>query len=438
MSFLAPAFLWMGIAAAAIAVAIHFVVTRQPRAEAFPTARFVPDSSVKAVSQATRPTDLLILLLRLLAIMSIAAAFARPVLSHNRQTSARIILADVSRSSRSLAEVRDSAKQYFRSGDLVVGFDSVPRSIESPDSLMQGNPGSSVGNLSAALIAALRASMQLRDKADSVSLILVSAMPAEMLDPATDTIRSLWPGAMRIVRVTPRAASDPAELSPVRTTLAAGDPLRYSIELAAKLPHARDIRVIRSGALPVADGHPGEVLLHWPVSDRPRFSLSAPLAVHGGLVVGKTVIVAPFRTAWAFPADSMKGATVIGRWVNGVPAVIQQTEGARCIRSTTIPVSSKGDWVIRQEFVALVQALLSSCETDPDFTSADDAAILRLKGGTAAASRNAFPASPQQKSPYAPWLFLTAIALLISEQFARRTLSRNTTESGHTDIRAAA
>lgn len=361
MSFLAPQFLWLGFAVSALVVALHFIITRQPRSEAFPTARFVPDSPVQAVSRATRPTDLLLLLLRLLAIMSIAAAFARPILSPNRQSKARIILADVSRSSQSLAEVRDSVKKYFRSGDLVVGFDSAHRLVETPDSLVHGIGSSSVGNLSAALISALRASMQLREHADSVSLILVSALPAATLDPATDTIRSLWPGAINIVRVAPNRVADSATATPIRTDFAAGDPLRYSVELASKLPHAREIRVIRSGALPVGSDNPGEVLLHWPISERPRFSQSASTTVHGGLVVGKNVIVTPFRTSWEFPADSLKGATVIGRWVDGSAAAIQRIEGARCVRSTTIPVSSRGDLVIRPEFVVLVQSLLSSC-----------------------------------------------------------------------------
>ena len=225
MTFLAPQFLWIGAAVAALVAAIHFIVTQQPRSEAFPTARFVPESPVQAVSRATRPTDLLLLLLRILAILSIAAAFAQPILSANRPTLAQIILADLSRSSRSISEVRDSSKKYFHPGDLLIAFDSIPRTID-PDSLVGKSANTEAGNLSAALTYAIRSSAQLRDRADSVSLILISPLPAAAFDAATDTIRSLWPGAIQLVRIAPRERADVTTTLPVRAQFAADDPLR--------------------------------------------------------------------------------------------------------------------------------------------------------------------------------------------------------------------
>ena len=52
MTFLSPIFLYLGVAAAAGAVALHFIVTRQPSSTPLPTARFVPVSSERGVRPA--------------------------------------------------------------------------------------------------------------------------------------------------------------------------------------------------------------------------------------------------------------------------------------------------------------------------------------------------------------------------------------------------
>ncbi|MEP6905130.1 MAG: BatA domain-containing protein, partial [Gemmatimonadales bacterium] len=70
MTFLAPAFLWGAIAVAAGIVALHFIVTRQPRASVLPTARFVPDSPATAIVRDARPSDLLLMLLRVLVVLA--------------------------------------------------------------------------------------------------------------------------------------------------------------------------------------------------------------------------------------------------------------------------------------------------------------------------------------------------------------------------------
>ena len=58
MTLLAPAYFFAALAVAAAVVALHFIVTREPRTAPLPTARFVPDRAVRAQSRAIQLQDL--------------------------------------------------------------------------------------------------------------------------------------------------------------------------------------------------------------------------------------------------------------------------------------------------------------------------------------------------------------------------------------------
>ena len=203
MTFLAPGFLFASLAVAAGMVALHFIVIRQPRAAILPTARFVPDTRATTVARDRRPSDLLLMLLRVLTVLAAGAGLAKPVLTPSRGAEARVILVDVSRSARDSLAIRDSVRAVWRNQDALVLFDSSARGISgSPsDTIGALRPTAKRGNLSAALIAALRAGSSLRDRTDSLELVIVSPFAREELDAATDTIRRLWAGTARLVRV---------------------------------------------------------------------------------------------------------------------------------------------------------------------------------------------------------------------------------------------
>ena len=101
-----------------------------------------------------RTTTALVLL-----VLAAGAGMAKPVLTPKRGAQARVILVDVSRSARDSIAIRDSVRSVYRDGDAVVVFDSSTRLLSGDisagiDSL---RPTIRRGNLSAALIAALRA-----------------------------------------------------------------------------------------------------------------------------------------------------------------------------------------------------------------------------------------------------------------------------------------
>lgn len=378
MTLLAPGYLYAAIAAAAAVVALHLIVTRRPRAAILPTARFVPDVPAAARSRVLRPYDLLLLLLRVLLLLAVGTALARPILKPKRERIARVILADVSGSVATRSEVADSVRRLYRTGDVTVAFDSAAHAIATSDSVPTVGVSAATGSLSAALAGALRAASSVREGADSVELVLVSALLPSESDLATARIRALWPGRTRLVRV----ASDTA--------------------LAHGAPH-----------------------IFWGDVEHPAMTTSMPRPdTSGAVVAGNEVVVAPFVRRWSFPQDSLRGAVVIARWVDGAPAAAERVAGNGCDRSIAIPEDSVGDLVLRPEFIRLRKVLSGPCGSrsvvDSVVDSAGVSAIAALAGSGKLAAAALFPAPTDVQSPLAPWLMGTALALALVELLVRR------------------
>jgi hypothetical protein len=439
MTFLAPGFLIASLAVAAGIVALHFIVTRQPRAALLPTARFVPDTPATTVARARRPSDLLLMFLRVLLVMAAGAGMAKPVLTPRRGARARVILVDVSRSARDTIAIRDSVRAIIRNGDAVVVFDSSARVVTGDisaaiDSL---RPTIRRGNLSAALIAALRAGSSLRDRADSLDLVVVSPFAKEELDAATDTIRKLWPGRARLVRIRQPAVDTARVTGKLEITADVNDPLRVTATLAGQAKTGNGQRVAGNGqretgnalidrgttqpSQATSPSREGGALIEWPASTRPRFAV--PRAVKdtvGGVMAGEATVVAAFERAWSYPPDSLRGADVIARWVDGDPAAIEKPDGPGCVRSAAIPVTPVGDLAIRTEFVRLVASLSRPCAQTTSLIPADPSVVAKLEGKGGLAPREAFQPVTDAHSELSPWLFALALAAAIAELLVRR------------------
>src|SRR5205085_10769738 len=94
MTFLAPWALAAGAIGALGMVLLHLVAWQRPAAYVLPTTRFIPDQRTVVSRAATRPRDVLLLLLRVSTLLAAAAAFARPVLTPPRGSSATVVMAD--------------------------------------------------------------------------------------------------------------------------------------------------------------------------------------------------------------------------------------------------------------------------------------------------------------------------------------------------------
>ncbi|MEO8577892.1 MAG: BatA domain-containing protein [Gemmatimonadales bacterium] len=427
MTFLAPEVFLAALAVAAGVVALHFIVTRQPRAGVLPTARFIPNLPATATATAKRPSDLLLMILRVLLVLAVGAALARPVLKPSRGAAARVILVDVSRASRGALGLRDSVKNVYRDQDALVLFDSASRIIVAGagDSISTLSASSREGNISGALIAAMRAASGIRDRADSLELVIVSTFASEEIDAATDSVRRLWPGKARLVRVVSSADSIARSVVPLELRATVGDPLQVSVSLARPISKA--------GALIVRDppsaidlqmvSAEGRVLVEWLAAGRPRGTLPrAKVDTIGGVIADTALVIAPFERKWKFASDSLRVAHVIARWVDGEPAAIEWTSGEGCIRSVAIPVIAAGDLVIRSDFVRFVAAITGDC-SGRTFEPMTPAAIATLTGTGGMASREAFRPRTDVRSTLAPWLLGLAIALALAELLVRRRSS---------------
>lgn len=377
MSFLAPGFLIAAAVAACGIVALHLIVRRRPRATPFPTARFVPDEPVAARKRAINLSDLLLLLVRVLAILLVGAALARPVIAGVRKNIVRVFAADVSGSVASVGEVRDSVRSAHKAGDVLIAFDTVARVVATPDSLVAGGAAENhlPASLSAGLIAAMRTGSSLRARADSVELVIVSPVTEDEGDRATSAIRSVWPGRVRLVRVAAALDSD----AQTESSVAFAGAERPAFAVAQN-------RIDTVGAV-TADGH---------------------------------VVVAPFERRWRYIADSLRGMRVIARWVDGQPAAIEKVSGGACIKSVLVPVDSTGDIVLRPDFVAFRRSVAAPCRRAQ--SRADTGLALSLAGGgERLASTASLPAAVDSGSVVARWMLLAAIVLTIVEMVLRRT-----------------
>ena len=438
MTLLAPGFLWAAALVAAGIVALHFIVTRQPRATVLPTARFVPDSAATATVRDRRPSDLLLMLLRVLVVLAAGAALAKPVIKPSRRADARLFLMDASRSVANVGEAADSVKKLYRAGDAIIVFDSAARSlgVTGSDSLASVRRADARGNLSAGLIASLREASVARDRTGSLELVIVSPFVEEEHDAATDSIRKLWPGRARLVRVTARADSVSIEGGSIEIQASADDPLAVAVSLASKQQPRASTRIVRDASLTSDDtswgSEAGHVLVTWPGDGRPLFAVTrGPVDQSGGILSGDVRVIAAFDRRWMFTNDSLRAGRVVARWADGEPAAVEKRVGQGCIRSVGIPVADAGDLVIRPEFIALVREIVAPCGEPRSTRPLAATAIASLGGRGQLAPGDAFAARQDISSPLAPWLFGIALAAALAELLVRR-FSVNPTRRGST------
>ena len=159
----------------------------------------------------------------------------------------------------------------------------------------------------------------------------------------------------------------------------------------------------------------------WPLSSRPPAAIArSRVDTIGGVIAGTRVVVAPFERRWIYPPDSLRGAEVIARWVDGEPAAIERPLGSACTKSVAIPVTPIGDLVIRTEFVRLVTTLAGPCEHSGAFAAADPKSVAALAGGKSLAPRTAFSPRTDKQSRLTPWLLGLALLSALAELLVRR------------------
>lgn len=376
-----------------------------------PTARFVPDAPVLTTGWARLPADLLLLALRSLCVLLAGLALAGPFLRDRAEGTIRVVLAERSSAVADSAEVSDSVAAVRAAGDTVITY------------------GGERGALSSALVAAVRAASRLRERADSVELVVISAFMEEQMDAATARIRREWPGRARLVRVS--QASAPVVRTRPELVGDDDDPLAVALVLAAPMTTAES-RIVRS-ELRAADsawvnGGRGRVLVHWPVAIAPEgFAAVATEDQSAGFLADDRAVLAPFGRRWQHVAG-LGGP--VAWWMDGGVAAAETGLGESCLRSVAIPVPDAGDFVLRPDFHAALRALVGPCLGKAAGPPMSPAALAMLEGTGALAAGDAFARADREASPWAKWLLIAALACALLELLVRRARFPASADSG--------
>jgi hypothetical protein len=407
VTLLAPIFLAAGAGVAGAVLLLHFLARRRPRAAVLPTARFVPDRPARWPSPAPRPTDWLLLVLRVLAIIAVAAAFAGPVREPDRAVTGRIVLVDRSRAVADERAMRDSVLAVLREGDVLVAFDTSVHVIATDvrDTAARLTRSGAPASLSPALIGAERGAATLRDRADSIELIIVSTFAAEAWDAATPVLRGRWVGRARLIRL-PLATGDSA-VRRIDVQAPRSDPVSAAAApfLGGSAALTRIVRSRASAADSAWASGAGRVLIHWP-----RATDSDSLTAEG-VVAHEVVLAAPLvrRTADA------GGGRVVARFADGAPAIIERARARGCIREVAFDFPSAGDVPVRESARRLLAVLAAPCEVGEAPRVLEPARLNLLRGPGPLLATSAVPRPVRARSPATLWLLIAGIMLLIIE-----------------------
>jgi hypothetical protein len=418
MTWLLPSALAIGGVAALAAIALHFIARSRPLAEPLPTARFIPQRPIHARTRSIALSDVALLLVRVAALMLLAAAIAGPVVAAARGRIARVVVADRSRDVANVQELRDSVRAVLRAGDVLVAFDSDAAVVPGLDSLVRVDAR---GSLSSGLASAVRAGASLATRVDSVELVIVSPLTSAEVDAATAPVRALWPGRARLVRLAPTPV--PASAPPRVAAAATGDdPVVAGLSLMGDVAANGNVRLVRT-RVAASDSawarDSGHVLIHWPSQDdNARWPKRATIDAIGGVASDGGVIVARFPRLWVIDGRA------IAHWADGEPAAVERPLGGGCIRDVAIVFDPSSDVTLRAPFRAFVRPLLDPCGGARATLPLDGAQAGALTRAGALASSAQLRDRASESSRWTPLLLFAVAALLLLELAMRRSEKR--------------
>jgi hypothetical protein len=464
MAFALPWVVGLAFAAALTITALHLLSVRRPPELLLPTARFLPERDVRAVSRTKRPSDLWLLLLRVALLLSAGLAIAEPYWRTRAGTDIVLVVTDAT-------VVRDTAALARMLG---LGNTTRPTRIVYvfADSQRVGVP-----DVGALLPLAVRSAAQLVQHdatIDSLDLHLF-ARDAAIDSAAYGAWRAVWPGrvtthvaaasrrrrAVVIINergqgltentVSRRGGSDDTrrdDVVPVALAWHAARITGLSGGAGARLDSLRfDRRNVADGTriavdADVASGEQGTrattasedrvdggVWLSWPANGIPANwvprrapdSVSA-IAVSGRALLGPWVVT-------ALPADTLTVRPLVW-YSDGRVAATERRVNGRCERQVSVVDASAGDVLLSSSANALFDRLLAPC--DADTTVVASALVVRAVDGTARAPAQPFRRSATDASrdvtarsaPSTTWvtplLLLLATLLLVVEWRVRR------------------
>lgn len=392
-----PWVLWLSGAAAIGVVLAHLLSVGRAPELALPTTRFVPEGPLHAVSRARALRDRLLLGVRLLTVLLAGAAFAGLNVAPSRVPRGTLLVLDLPQRAADTMVWRDSVRAQLEAGAPVLGLVTsdgrsvsgeavVLRAFVDTLSLLAGTPNSS--SLAGALLTARREAGTTAARADSMSLVVISALRDDAATPALRAARATWPGRVALSVVPAVPPIDPRAPFPVRTVI--GDPV------------VEDSTFARQGG----------VLVVWPDSAGGN---AAAVVDSGFAVVARGLaVVTPMRRALRVPP----AATPNAWWPDGAVAIGATALGAGCVRWVGFDAPA-GDALLTGSARGVRSVLDAPCGASaPPLLS--DSLRAMLVGRGAIASRAALVGDAEASaSRWARWLLLAALGALLVEQVMR-------------------
>ncbi len=431
MQFAQPWLLMAGVVGAALITALHFLSVRTPPELLLPTARFLDEGEVRAVSRSARPSDLLLLLLRIAALLLAAIALAGPRWVPARSERLELIVADASWRRDSATLVRALG---LSSGQAAAS--TITRFVWSDSLDSHGQPAGLRTDVAAAVPLALRAAAQqlaLSPAVDSVALRVVLPSGSEAASLTADSAgvwrgwRGQWPGAIRLYGDSSRPVAVPVRLR--FDSVRADDPVRAALALrggnasssASSSAPARLVVVQRQrGLAPARDS--ASVTIVWPSDGTPAGWTSAKDTADA-LVADSVALVGAWLRVARPPISDAKATRPIVWWNDGQAAATERVSGATCVRDVGVPLSASSDLLLDENARGMLRALLAPCATSASGLRSAPALLgVDTLGSSRAAAASALRASESDATAsrvLTIGLLVAALLLLLAETFVR-------------------
>ncbi len=363
----------LAIAGALAIAALHLLSVQRPPELLLPTARFLPDRVVRAVSRTRRPSDRWLLLLRIVALLIAGLAAAGP---HWRSASVTRVVLVV----RDRGVTDDSAALrtlVMRSNDRVPSAAPVVHAEGNEDAEAIENPTSlfPLAWRTAARLAVADAAI------DSFDLHLVLSHAPDGHDAGLTAWRESWPGRVIVYHPASRSvarrvmvvamdsiASNASEDDAVRSAFtwhAARNVLTTVEDDATARGEASDVDTVglaRADDAPPMSS-PGSALrvrVYWPLRGIPTGWRAMPAADSASaLVVSGHALMGPWPVT-AVPDTSAPGRA-IAWYSDGRVAATERQSPRGCDRQVAVVSAGASDVLLASSANGLFDQLLAPC-----------------------------------------------------------------------------
>ena len=447
IGFALPWMLGAGAVAVVAIAALHFLSVRQPQELVLPTARFLIEREVRAVSRTRRPSDLLLLLLRIAALLCVSLAAADAWWHRARSTRLNVIVADGDVLDDTLATRALVRAATADSGISVIAFVATERTHA-----LTANRANVVAVFPVAWRVAAKAIAENPSINDVALHVLLSR--AAVIDSATNATdgvneggwrawRATWPG--RVVVHRPATYRDTlrrlviVDGDSVHHERSADDPVRSALAMyAARWSHVGatkvDTVIVYRGDAPLNTRRSlGVLSIRWPISGvpsgwRPTRDDSSNSAL--AFASGGRAVMGPWRIPSELVAEdsgsdtTARGIVPIAWWSDGRVAAVEH--GLSCTRDVAVQVQHESDVLLSDGAMPLFAMLLAPCRDSARLSPAllINQVVVTVDGARNMATADVFRAARGEqvvsdRGWLAPGLLLMALALLLVESRLR-------------------